>query len=84
MANLTKADAENRFKKLFNEYYALLGDISVIPAAHLAFNSGKIALAKPKLQAKITNRLLYIDSTLHRHRDLVKASGIDALTLTLS
>ena len=78
IANLTKADAENKFEKLFDAYYGLLGDKSVIPAAHVAVNSGKIALAKPELQAEITNRLLAIDNTVQRHKDLVKASAIEA------
>jgi hypothetical protein len=78
IANLTKADAENKFEKLFDAYYGLLGDKSVIPAAHVAVNSGKIALAKPMLQAEITNRLLDIDNTVQRHKDLVKASAIEA------
>jgi len=78
IANLTKADAENKFEKLFDAYYALLGDESVIPAAHVAVNSGKIALAKPKLQAEITNKLLNIDNIVKRHKDLVKASAIEA------
>jgi hypothetical protein len=78
IANLTKVDSENRFDKLFNAYYALLGNKSVIPVAHVAVNSGKIALAKPKLQAEITNRLLDIDNTVQRHKDLVKASAIEA------
>jgi len=78
IANLTKVDSEERFEKIFNAYYGLLGDKSVIPAAHVAVNSGKIALAKPKLQAEITNRLLDIDSTVQRHKDLVKASAIEA------
>jgi hypothetical protein len=78
IANLTKADAKNKFEKLFDVYYGLLGDNSVIPAAHVAVNSGKIALAKPGLQAEITNRLLDIDNTVQRHKDLVKASAIEA------
>jgi hypothetical protein len=78
IANLTKADAENKFEKIFDTYYGLLGDKSVIPPAHVAVNSGKIALAKPELQAEITNRLLDIDATVQRHKDLVKASAIEA------
>ena len=78
IANLTKADAENKFEKLFEAYYGLLGDKSVIPPAHVAVNSGKIALAKPKLKAEITSRLLDIDNTVQRHKDLVKASAIEA------
>jgi len=67
IANLTKADPENKFEKLFPIYYGLLGDKSVIPPAHVAVNSGKIALAKPALQAEITTRLLDIDNTVLRH-----------------
>jgi hypothetical protein len=78
IANLTRADAENKFEKLFEAYYGLLGDKSVIPPAHVAVNSGKIALAKPKLEAEITSRLLDIDKTVQRHKDLVKASAIIA------
>jgi hypothetical protein len=78
IANLTKADPQNKFEKIFDAYYELLGDKSVIPPAHVALNSGKIALAKPHLQAEITNRLLDIDNVVQRHKDLVKASAIEA------
>ena len=78
IANLTKADPENKFEKLFNDFYRLLGDKSVIPAGHVAAKSGIIALAKPSLQKEITNRLLNIDNIVQRHKDLVKASAIKA------
>jgi len=78
IANLTKADPQNKFEKIFDAYYGLLGDKSVIPPAHVALNSGKIALAKPHLQAEITNRLLDVDTLVQRHKDLVKASAIEA------
>jgi hypothetical protein len=78
IANLAKADPENKFEMLFDEYYGLLGDKSVIPAAHVAAKSGKIALAKPALQTEITNRLLDIDNTVQKHKGLVKASAIEA------
>jgi len=78
IADLTKADAENKFEKLFDAYYGLLGDKTIIPVVHVAVNSGKIALAKPQLQAEITNRLLNIDHTVQRHKDLVKASAIES------
>jgi len=44
----------------------------------VAANSGKIALTKPELETEITNRLLNIDGTVQRHKDLVKASAIEA------
>jgi hypothetical protein len=77
LANLTRVDTENRFEKIFNEYYNLLND-SVIIAGHITANSGKIARAKPGLQTEITNRLLNIDKTTQKHKDLVKAGAIES------
>jgi hypothetical protein len=77
LANLTAADNENRFEKLFDKYYNLLND-SVIIAGHVTANSGKIALAKPKLQSAITDRLLNIDKTAQKHKDLIKAGAIES------
>lgn len=77
IANLTRVDRENRFEKVFDKYYNLLND-SVIVAGHITANSGKIAQAKPELQAKITARLLNIDKTSQKHKDLVKAGAIDS------
>jgi hypothetical protein len=80
LANLIKADTKGKFEKMFDWFYGLLDDKSFITAAYLAGASGKIARAKPKLQAKITNRLLSIDKTHHQQerKDLVKASIIEA------
>jgi ABC-type phosphate/phosphonate transport system substrate-binding protein len=77
IANLTRVDTEGRFEKIFDKYYNLLND-SVIIAGHITANSGKIARAKPKLQTEITNRLLNIDKTTQKHKDLVKAGAIDS------
>jgi hypothetical protein len=80
IAQLTRADTENRFEKIFDMYYSLLDDESVIPAAHLALNSGKIVRAKPGLQSEITARLLRIDETHHtpERKDLIKGYAIEA------
>ena len=80
LANLTCVDKNNKFEKIFDKYYSLLDDRSFITAAYICGASGKIANAKPKLQTKITNRLLSIDKTHHIQEriDLVKASIIDA------
>jgi hypothetical protein len=82
IANLTRVDSKNKFEKIFAKYYNLLNDNSVIPAAHLAGNSGKIARAKPKLQTKITNKLLSIDKTHHdsERRDLIKGYAIESFS----
>ena len=82
IANLTKVDAENKFEKIFEKYYGLLDDKSMIPAAWAAGNSGKIARAKPELQTRITNRLLGIDRAHHNpeRRDLIKGYAIEAFS----
>ena len=82
LANLTKTDKDNKFEKIFNKYYSLLDDKSFITAAYVSQASGTIALAKPKLQTKITNRLLKIDETHHEQerKDLAKASIIDTFS----
>jgi hypothetical protein len=79
LANLTRADSESKFDKIFDKYYNLLND-SVIIAGHITANSGKIARAKPKLQAEITNRLLNIDKTTQKHKDLIKAGAIESFS----
>ena len=80
LANLTFADKKNKFEKIFNKFYDLLDDKSYITAAYICEASGKIAIAKPNLQTKITNKLLSIDKTHHIQEriDLVKAYIIDA------
>jgi hypothetical protein len=79
ISNLTKCDAENRFEKIFSQYYDLLSD-SIIVAGHLAAKSGKIARSKLNLQSEITERLLNIDGTKQKHKDLLKAGAIEAFS----
>ena len=79
LGNLTKADKDNKFEKIFSKYFSLLDDKSFITAAYIAQACGVIAIAKPNLQTKITNKLLAIDKTHHEQEriDLVKASIIE-------
>jgi hypothetical protein len=77
IANLTRADSEHKFEPIFDKYYGLLND-SVIIAGHITANSGTIARAKPGLQAEITKRLLNIDKTTQKHKDLIKAGAIES------
>jgi len=81
IAGVIAADTENRFERIFGQYYALLDDKSVIMASYIAGNSGKIARAKPGLRSRITSRLLSIDETLHppERRDLIKGHAVEAL-----
>ena len=81
IANLTSADTENRFEELFDRYFSLLNDESMIVARYLAANAGKIARAKPHLRPRITKCLLGIDATQHNpdRKDLIKFDVIQSL-----
>jgi hypothetical protein len=80
IANLTKADDEDRFDGIFDQYFGLLDDEKVVTARHLAQSAGRIVRAKPHLQAKITERLLGIDGTHHAQgrKDLIGADIIQS------
>ena len=79
IAILTRIDTENKFEKIFDDYYDILKGERTMTAGHLAATSGKIAKAKPKLQSKITNKLLNIDK-IHRgkQKELIKGYAIEA------
>jgi len=80
IANLTGVDTENKFEDVLDKFFGLLNDKSMITAAWIAANSGKIAKAKPDLQSRITNTLLSIDRTHHdpERKDLIKAGAIES------
>jgi hypothetical protein len=78
LSNLTRIDAKNKFDKIFNKFYGLLNDESMITAASVVDQSAMIARAKPKLQNRITNKLLGIDKTHHGSecRNIIKGKAI--------
>jgi hypothetical protein len=78
LSNLTRVDTKNKFDKIFNKFYGLLNDESMVTAANLVDHSGMIAKAKPKLQSRITKRLLGIDGTDHGRecKNILKGKAI--------
>lgn len=78
IANLTSVDSKNKFDEIFNKYYNLLNDKSMITATNIVGYSGKIAKAKPKLQTKVTNKLIRIDKTHHSQecKNIIKGKAI--------
>lgn len=67
IANLTSVDPKNKFDKIFEKYYGLLSNESMVTAAHVIDNSGKIAKAKPAFQEKITDKLLELEEIPRDH-----------------
>jgi len=78
LANLTPADAQHRFEAIFDRYFDLLDDEKIIVTRSLVCSAGTIARAKPSQQARIVERLLGIDETHHKHKDLIKADAIQS------
>jgi len=78
LANLTAVDAQRRFEAIFDRYFDLLDDEKIIVTRALVLSAGTIARAKPSLQARIVERLLGIDETHHKHKDLIKGDAIQS------
>lgn len=81
IANLARVDWEKKFERIFQTYYGLLDDKSMVTAANLVKISPVIAKAKPALQSEVTNRLLSIDETHHgpECKNVIKGHAILAL-----
>jgi len=62
ISNLPKVDKEKKFDSIFNKYYSYLDDEYMVTVANVVGNSGKIALAKPYLTQKITDKLLKVEN----------------------
>ncbi|MFX1312007.1 MAG: hypothetical protein ACFFHD_05295 [Promethearchaeota archaeon] len=82
IANLITADDKKKFNMIFNEFFNLLNDKSVMVARKVAIYSGRIAKAKPLLRPKITKILLQIDQTHHNpnRKDLIKGDIIESFS----
>ncbi len=61
IANLCAVDLNKKFDTVFERYFALLTDEYLVTVANVVRNSSKIALAKPYLMPRITNKLLQVD-----------------------
>jgi hypothetical protein len=62
IANLAKVDEKQKFDAVFDKYYGFLKSEYMVTVANAVGNSGKIALAKPKLIPRITAELLKVEN----------------------
>ena len=78
ISNLTAIDREQKFEEIFDLYFKLIDEKSVIVARKLCIYAGRIAKAKPELKTDITNILLNINETQHNpsRKDLIKGDII--------
>lgn len=77
LVDLVRIDTKGKFEQILDKYYDMLSD-SVIVAALITELTAKIIKAKPELEPQITRRLLDIDNTTQKHKDLIKAGAIDS------
>jgi hypothetical protein len=80
LSYLAEVDDAGRFAAIFDDYFALLDDESLVVARHTARNAGRIAMTRPDLRPIITARLLDIDATHfpQDRKDLIKADVFQA------
>lgn len=62
IANLTKVDSGKKFDQIFDKYYNFLNNEYMVTVANVVSCSSKIALAKPYLIQRITDKLLKVES----------------------
>ncbi|MFW9827985.1 MAG: hypothetical protein ACFFEY_10350 [Candidatus Thorarchaeota archaeon] len=82
ISNLIKIDEKNRFDEIFEDFFNLIDDKSVLVSRKLVINAFRIAIAKPALRAKITEILLSINRTQHtsNRKDLIKGDIIESFS----
>ena len=78
IAYMTPADDRGRFEALFDRYFEFLDDEKILVTRYLVQDAGIIARAKPNLQERVVAKLLSIDDTHHKHKDLIKGDVIQA------
>jgi hypothetical protein len=61
VANLTVADAQQKFDAIFQKYFAPISGPAMVTAANIIGSSAKIARAKPALAGAITNEILKVE-----------------------
>jgi len=82
ISNLTITDTGKKFDLIFDDFFQLLDDKSVIVARYLAINAGIITKYKPYLREKIIEKLLGIKDTHHNEdrKDLIKHDIIQSFS----
>ena len=78
VTDLVRDDRENRFEKVFEKYFDLFYSERLVPASNLADAARKIVGAKPKLEEKVTEKLLDIAKSRHKHKDITGADAIES------
>lgn len=74
-------DTKKKFEKLFDKYFAFLESQVMTLARFVAQSAGKIARNKPALQSKITGKLLAVEQSHQKQKELIKTDVISSFDL---
>jgi hypothetical protein len=74
IANLTSADSENKFEKVFKKYFSPISGPVMISAANVIGSAVKIALAKPELTGKITKEFLKVREAKYKTKECLNVA----------
>lgn len=81
LANLTKIDSENKFDKIYENYFGILNRGKTMTSGHAIEKAGIIAKFKKQYQSKITSLLLnFEDIYTGKQTELMKAAVIQAFS----
>lgn len=68
ISNLIEVDEEHQFEPLFEEYFSLINDDSMITAGNVASNAWKFIVKNPKWDREITERLLKVKDNTYLYK----------------
>ncbi len=81
LSGLAGVDTEDWFECIFNKYFSLLDDNTLIAPMHVALNAAAVFKAKPDLREDIVKLLISIDKTHHTtgRKALIAANALESL-----
>lgn len=79
LASLTAIDVEHKLDRSLDAYMGLLDDDSILVASRAAEGLGRIAKIRPDLEPRITAKLLGVDSSGCKQKELLKYYVIESL-----
>lgn len=79
IANLVAIDRDHKFDQAIDAYMRLLDDKSITVASRVVINSGKIVKLRPDMEPLITARLLSVNSSDCKQKELLKSYVIESL-----
>jgi hypothetical protein len=83
IANLTGADEENKFEKIFDKYFSPIAGPVMITAGNTIGSAARIALYKPHLIGRITREILNVEKAKYKTAECVNVAcghAIDAFS----